>query len=266
MSKVYKRNLKQTLKEQKKFFKVALRNGIYNIDRPNESGDVMRILLVEDELHLSEAIVHLLKQQNYIVDANLDGEEGYFSILTDVYDCVILDVMLPSMNGFDILEKVREEGIETPIIMLTARGQIEDKLEGLNGGADDYLAKPFNMEELIARIRVLTRRKGKAIESDIITIGDLSYDKDKMKLFTSDKEVTLTQLENELFLLLMDRKNMQTSKEQIIVKLWGYDSEAIDNNVEVYISFLRKKIKHLSKEVIIKTTRGVGYRLEETNV
>lgn len=226
----------------------------------------MRVLLVEDEVHLSEAIEHLLKQQKYVVDTALDGEEGYYAILTDVYDVVILDVMLPSMNGFDILKNVREEGIETPIIILTARGQIEDKLEGLNGGADDYLAKPFNMDELIARIKVLSRRKGKAIEAEIIKIGNLSYDKTKMKLFYKDKEIVLTQLENELFQYLYDRRSMQTSKDQIIIKLWGYDSEAMDNNVEVYISFLRKKIKHITNTVIIKTTRGVGYRMEEVDV
>ncbi len=226
----------------------------------------MRILLVEDEKHLSEAVVHLLKQNNYLVDAVYDGLEGYDNILSDIYDLVILDVMLPSMNGFDILKKVRNEGIETPIIMLTARAQIEDKVQGLDYGADDYLSKPFSMEELTARIRALGRRKQKQLEKDILSVGDALYDKQNLKLYTSSKSIFLTNLESELFLLLLDRKNMITSKDNIIVKLWGYDSEAIDNNVEVYISFLRKKLKHITKNVSIKTTRGVGYNLEVEHV
>lgn len=229
----------------------------------------MRILLIEDEVHLSEAIVHLLKQQNYLVDANYDGEEGYYNILSDMYDIVILDVMLPSMNGFDILKQVREEGNETPIIMLTARSQVEDRVEGLNKGADDYLSKPFSMEELVARINALGRRKNKTIESNIVLYNDIAYDKKQLTLYNKDnpsKAITLTKLENELYSLLLSRRNMHTSKDQIIVKLWGYDSEAIDNNVEVYISFLRKKIKHITSKVVIRTKRGIGYRLEEENV
>lgn len=226
----------------------------------------MRILLVEDEQHLSEAIVHLLKQNNYLVDAVYDGLEGYDNILSDIYDIIILDVMLPSMNGFDILQKVRAADIQTPIIMLTARSQIEDKVQGLDYGADDYISKPFSMEELTARIRAIGRRKEKIIEKDFLIIGDLTYDKQNLKLSNTDISIFLTHLESELFLLLLDRKNMITGKEMIIVKLWGYDSEAIDNNVEVYISFLRKKLKHITKSVSIKTTRGVGYNLEVDDV
>ena len=226
----------------------------------------MRILLVEDEVHLSEAIVHLLKQNNYLVDAVYDGLEGYDNILSDIYDIVILDVMLPSMNGFDILQKVRKENIQTPIIMLTARSQVEDKVQGLDYGADDYISKPFSMEELTARIRAIARRKEKQIEKDLLVIADLTYDKQNLKLSNNDKTIFLTNLESELFLLLIDRRNMVTSKEMIIVKLWGYDSEAIDNNVEVYISFLRKKLKNITSHVSIKTTRGVGYNLEVEDV
>lgn len=229
----------------------------------------MRILLIEDEIHLSEAIVHLLKQQHFLVDANYDGLEGYYNILSDRYDVVILDVMLPSMNGFDILKKVREEENTTPIIMLTARGELEDKLEGLNNGADDYLAKPFQVEELIARINAISRRKDKIVQQDIISFYDICYSKKDLTLYNKEnnsKKVTLTHLENELLSYLLTREQHYTSKEQIIVKLWGYDSEAIDNNVEVYISFLRKKLKHISQKVIIKTTRNVGYRLEGLDV
>lgn len=222
----------------------------------------MRILLVEDELHLSEAIVHLLKKNNYTVDACLDGEEGYDNIMSGIYDIVILDVMLPSMNGFEILQKVREENNQVPIIMLTARTQTEDKVQGLDYGADDYLSKPFATEELLARLRALGRRKANKLEQDNITIGDVSYNKNTMELLSGNKQVTLSHLESELFMLLFDNIGMKTSKESIITKLWGYDSEAEDNHVEVYISFLRKKLKHISKQVIIKTTRNVGYSLE----
>jgi DNA-binding response OmpR family regulator len=229
----------------------------------------VRILLIEDEIHLSEAIVHLLKQQHFLVDANYDGLEGYYNILSNRYDVVILDVMLPSMNGFDILKKVREEENTTPIIMLTARGELEDKLEGLNNGADDYLAKPFQVEELIARINAISRRKDKIVQQNIISFYDICYNKKDLTIYNKEnnsKKVTLTHLENELLSYLLTREQHYTSKEQIIIKLWGYDSDAIDNNVEVYISFLRKKLKHISQKVIIKTTRNVGYRLEEQDV
>ena len=226
----------------------------------------MRVLLIEDEVHLSEAIVHLLKRNNFTVDAVYDGEDGYDYIKSDIYDIVILDVMLPSINGFEILNKVRKEGYDRPIIMLTARNQIEDKVIGLDLGADDYLSKPFAMEELLARLRALGRRKNMVLESDEIIYGDVSYNKKTLKLSSITKSVFLTHLESELFLYLYDNKNQILSKDNIITKLWGYDSEAEDNNVEVYISFLRKKLKYISEKVIIKTTRGVGYGLEEINV
>ena len=222
----------------------------------------MRVLLIEDEVHLSEAIVHLLKKNNYTVDAVYDGMDGYDYIMSDIYDIVILDVMLPSMNGFEILQKVREENIAVPIIMLTARSQVEDKISGLDYGADDYLTKPFVMEELLARLRALGRRKNTNIEKNILSIGDVNFDKDKLKLYSTSKNVYLTHLESELFQLLVSRKEMITSKEMIIIKLWGYDSDAEDNNAEVYVSFLRKKLRYVSDTVNIKTTRGVGYSME----
>ena len=222
----------------------------------------MRVLLIEDEVHLSEAIVHLLKKNNYTVDAVYDGMDGYDYIMSDIYDIVILDVMLPSMNGFEILQKVREENIAVPIIMLTARSQVEDKISGLDYGADDYLTKPFVMEELLARLRALGRRKNTNIEKNILCLGDVNFDKDKLKLYSTSKNVYLTHLESELFQLLVSRKEMITSKEMIIIKLWGYDSDAEDNNAEVYVSFLRKKLRYVSDTVNIKTTRGVGYSME----
>jgi DNA-binding response OmpR family regulator len=222
----------------------------------------MRILLVEDEKRLSEAVVHLLKKSNYIVDAVYDGTIGYYSIISDIYDIVILDVMLPSMDGFQILRRVREEGFEVPILMLTAKSQVENRVQGLDYGADDYLTKPFATTELLARLRALGRRKNNAIELDNIDVGDISYNKNTLSIEGNGKSVSLSHLENELFALLLKNRNIIISKETIIIKLWGYDSEAEHNNVEVYISFLRKKLKYLGTKVSIKTTRNVGYNLE----
>jgi len=222
----------------------------------------MRILLVEDERHLSEAIVHILKQQHYTVDAVYDGMDGYHYILSDIYDIVILDVMLPGMNGYDVLRKIREEGMETTILMLTARSQIADKVKGLDYGADDYLTKPFAMDELVARLRALSRRQGRQFEREVTELGDIEFDRNLGTLYNNESSVHLTNLEMQLLELLLSRRGMITSKEQIIVKLWGYDTDADDNNVEVYISFLRKKLRYISKQVIIKTTRNVGYSLE----
>lgn len=224
----------------------------------------MRVLLIEDEKHLNEAITHLLKKNNYTVDSVYDGVDGYDYIISDIYDIVILDVMLPGMNGFEVLRKVRDEGFQVPIIMLTARSQIEDKVQGLDYGADDYLAKPFATEELLARLRALGRRKAQVIEKDEISLGDITYLKNTLTLRSASQSVKLSHLESELFMLLYTNKDLIVSKETIITKLWGYDSEAEDNNVEVYISFLRKKLKHISKKVSIKTTRNVGYNLEVT--
>jgi len=222
----------------------------------------MRILLVEDERHLSEAIVHILKQQHYTVDAVYDGMDGYHYILSDIYDIVILDVMLPGMNGYDVLRKIREEGMETTILMLTARSQIADKVKGLDYGADDYLTKPFAMDELVARLRALSRRQGRQFEREVTELGDIEFDRNLGTLYNNESSVHLTNLEMQLLELLLSRRGMITSKEQIIVKLWGYDTDADDNNVEVYISFLRKKLRYVSKEFIIKTTKNVVYSLE----
>lgn len=221
----------------------------------------MKILLIEDERRLSEAIVHILKESNYQVDAVFDGEDGYHYIMTDVYDIIILDVNLPKMNGFEVLRKVRSEGNQNHILMLTARSELDDKVMGLDLGADDYLPKPFATKELLARLKAISRRTAN-FETELKNFGDINYDVSNYKLSKNKKSVTLTHLEGQLFELLLARKKMITPKETIIVKLWGYDSEADDNNVEVYIFFLRKKLKYLESRVTIKTTRNVGYSLE----
>ena len=225
----------------------------------------MRILIVEDEVHLAEALTQILRKNNYSVDAAHDGEVGLDNALINIYDLIILDIMLPKVDGITILKEIRKDGISTPVILLTARGEITDRVIGLDSGADDYLAKPFATEELLARIRALSRRKGEVLPSNTLKFGDFELNTATLKLSRDSKEVKLILKESELLELLISRKNSATSKEIIIEKLWGFDAEVEHNNVEVYISFLRKKLTHLSSEVIINTVRGVGYNLEVKN-
>jgi len=225
-------------------------------------GVSMRILIVEDEVHLAEALVQILRKNNYTADAVYDGEAGLDNALSGIYDLVILDIMLPKLDGISILKKMREERISTPVILLTAKGDVSDKVIGLDSGADDYLAKPFATEELLARIRALSRRKGEFIQNNTLEFGDIELNTSSLMLSKSLKEVKLTLKESELLELLIMRKNTVTPKELIIEKLWGFDSEAEYNHVEVYISFLRKKLQYLDSKVCINTIRGVGYVLE----
>lgn len=222
----------------------------------------MRILIVEDELPLAEALTQILRRNNYTVDAVNDGESGLDNALTGIYDLIILDIMLPKMDGISILKNIRKEGFSTPVILLTAKGQIYDKVLGLDSGADDYLSKPFATEELLARIRALSRRKGEILQDNSLKFGDLQLNTSTLKLARDSKEIKLILKEAELLELLIVRKNIITSKELIIEKLWGFDSEVEHNHVEVYISFLRKKLAHLNSKVSISTVRGVGYILE----
>lgn len=222
----------------------------------------MRILIVEDEIHLAEALAQILRKNNYTVDTANDGESGLDNALTDIYDLIILDIMLPKVDGITILRNVRQEGISTPIILLTAKGEISDKVAGLDSGADDYLAKPFATEELLARIRAMSRRKGEILQDNTLKFGDIQLNPTTLKLSKGNKEIKLILKESELLEFLISRKNMTTSKEMIIEKIWGFDSEVEHNHVEVYISFLRKKLSFLNSEVKINTVRGVGYVLE----
>ncbi len=223
----------------------------------------MRILIVEDDIPLAEAVTQILKRENFSVDAVHDGESGLAYASEGIYDLMVLDVMLPKKDGFSVLRDLRIEGSQMPVLMLTAKGEVSDRVEGLNLGADDYLPKPFAVEELKARVNALLRRRDKTILSDRPAFGDLVLDSGSLKLTCAEKEVQLTAKEFELFEYLVLRRDMITPKELIIDKLWGYDGLAIDNNVEVYVSFLRKKLKFLSSHVTIKTTRGVGYSLED---
>lgn len=224
----------------------------------------MRILVIEDERHLAEALVHLLKKQNYMADCDFDGESGLDDALSGIYDVIVLDIMLPKLNGYEVLHELRKDGVETPVIMLTAKGTISDKVKGLDCGADDYLTKPFDTEELLARIRALGRRRGEITENNaVISYGSLSLNTNTMEMSSPKGSIQLTLKEKELMEYLILRKDMISQKEQIIEKLWGFDSDAGDNHVEVYVSFLRKKLKFIHSDVTISAVRGVGYVLKK---
>lgn len=224
----------------------------------------MRVLVVEDEKYLAEALSHILMRNNYTVDTVFDGEAGLDYALSNIYDAIILDIMLPKMNGLDVLKTLRSEKISTPVILLTAKSDIEDKIRGLDTGADDYLPKPFDTGELLARLRAVMRRGSEVIaNNNQITFGDITLDTNLMRLYGREREISLTKKEFELLEYLIINKSIIISKEQIIEKLWGFDSEAEANYVEVYISFLRKKLSFVSEKVTISTLRGVGYKINQ---
>lgn len=222
----------------------------------------MRILIVDDEIRLAEALGQIMTENKYIADIVNDGESGYDYAMSGVYDVIILDVMLPKMNGFDIVRKMRENKEKTPVILLTARDEITDKVKGLDCGADDYLTKPFSPEELVARVRALSRRQGEVILNELI-FGDLVLNQSVSTLFCRAKSIRLGLKEFEILRLLMSNPNSIVSKEDLLLKVWGSESNAEDNNVEVYISFLRKKFFFLGSIVTIETIRKLGYHLKE---
>ena len=220
----------------------------------------MRILIVEDEKRLADAVTQIMREQKYTVDAVYDGEDGYQYASGGEYDAIILDVMLPKRNGYEVVRALRREKIATPVLMLTARDELESKVAGLDCGADDYMTKPFAPEELTARIRALTRRQGE------VFLEELAYEDVVLELASSDlrcgaKRIRLSFKEFEVMKLLLLSQSAIVPKEQLIVKVWGPESEAEDNNVEAYISFLRKKLFFIGSRVGIQTVRKVGYRL-----
>ncbi|NLM50156.1 MAG: response regulator transcription factor [Clostridiaceae bacterium] len=224
----------------------------------------MRILLVEDEIYLSEALCQILKKNNYTVDAVFDGETGLDYAKSNIYDIIILDIMLPVIDGITVLRALRKEKINAPVLMLTAKGEVQDIITGLDMGADDYLTKPFDTGELLARLRALARRRGERLSNDeSISFGDITLNTLNLTLFSGGKEVRLTLKESELLEYLILHKNGVATKDGIIEKLWGFDSGAEANHVEVYISFLRKKLNYLKSKTQIETIRGVGYILRE---
>ena len=221
----------------------------------------MRILIVEDEVRLAETLKQLLEDQRYQADTVYDGADGVDYGLTGQYDLIILDVMLPKVDGFQAAQRLRAAHVSTPILMLTARDEVSDKISGLDCGADDYMTKPFDTGELMARVRALTRRQGEVL-SDVLSAGELKLDCTSRLLSEGERSVRLGFKEFEVLRLLMVNTGAVVTKETIISKIWGLDSEAEDNNVEVYISFLRKKLAYLNSRASISTVRKVGYFLE----
>ena len=222
----------------------------------------MRVLIVEDEARLASSLQDLLELNGYAADIAHDGESGLDNALTGIYDVILLDVMLPKLDGFSLLRRLRGEGDSTPVLMLTARDQVSDKVTGLDCGADYYLTKPFEPQELLACIRALTRRQPELRETDFLTYGDLTLDKNTFTLSCGQRSVHLSRKEYDMMELLIRNRDVILTKETLLLKIWGYESDAEDNNVEVYISFLRKKLEHLRSAVKIKTIRMVGYCLE----
>lgn len=225
----------------------------------------MKILIVEDEKRLAEAVAQLLRQQNYTVDIAFDGADGLDMVTNGSYDLLILDIMLPIMDGIKLLTKLRADEILIPILMLTAMNSVPDRIKGLDKGADDYLVKPFDSGELIARVRALLRRKWEYLPDGMLDCGNLRLDHDRLVLRCGDDSLSITKKEADLLEYLMLREGHVLTKGQITEKLWGYDSEMEYNNVEVYVSFIRKKLKHLGACVGIRTMRGHGYMLERKN-
>lgn len=223
----------------------------------------MRILIVEDEVSLADAISAILKKEQYFVDAVYDGRDGLDYALSGIYDLILLDIMLPGMNGLDVLKEVRNNGISTPVMLLTARTEVNDKIKGLDCGADDYLTKPFNKGELLARIRALSRRKGE-IPSNELTFGDITLNQSTYELICGNLNVKLGAKEFRIMQMLMYSPKSIISKDEFIEKIWGYDSEAEYNSIEVYISFLRKKLGAIKSTIQIKASRGIGYYIEES--
>lgn len=216
----------------------------------------MRILYVEDEKYLADAVVHLLKKSNIAVDWAADGEAGLELALKPNYDCLVLDIMLPKLSGLEILQTVRRRGINTPVIMLSALAEVDDKVHALEAGADDYLAKPFKVTELAARLKALQRRPPLR-SAHILEYADLKYNLDDHTL----NQLTLTAKEAELVEMLLRYPEQVQSKEQLLARVWGNEANVSDNYVEVYVSYLRKKLKELHSTVKIKTIRNLGYKL-----
>ena len=222
----------------------------------------MKILVIEDEKLLAQSIRAVLEQKGFDVETVYDGETGAEYAKLGIYDLLILDVMMPGLDGFAVAKAVRAERCATPILMLTARGGIEDRIAGLNAGADYYLTKPFDPKELLACIRALTRRQPELRNTDLLRCGDLQLEKNAFTLRCGERSVRLSRKEFDMLELLMLNQKLVITKENLLVKVWGYDSDAEDNNVEVYISFLRRKLEHLHSRVKIRTIRMVGYCLE----
>ena len=227
----------------------------------------MRILIVEDEFKLADIIASRLKKEHYTVDISLDGEEGLYNALTDIYDLIILDVMLPKLNGFEILKEIKNKNINSKVIMLTAKTMLEDKLTGFDAGADDYITKPFHIEELVARINVQLRKKSSKANADYVEYADIKLNTKSSTLTctTNNESIDLVCKEFLLLEYLINNSTQIVPKNVLYDKVWGLDTEIESNNLEAYISFIRKKINAIGSIVKIKAIRGLGYKLEVSN-
>lgn len=223
----------------------------------------MRLLLAEDEKELSRALVAILKHNNYSVDAVFNGQDALDYLSAENYDGAVLDIMMPVMDGITVLKKVRESGNKIPILMLTAKTELDDRVLGLDSGADDYLTKPFATKELLARIRAITRRQADVTDT-VLTCGNLTLNRTTFELSSPAGSLRLANKEFQMMEMLMANFGVLISTERFMEKIWGYDSESEINVVWVYISYLRKKLASLGSSVLIKATRNMGYTLEET--
>ena len=220
----------------------------------------MKILIIEDEKLLADSLQTMLESRGFQVEAVYDGETGADYAELGIYDLLILDVMMPGMNGYQVARKVRSQRLGTPILMLTARSGLEDRIEGLNAGADYYLTKPFDMRELLACINALLRRQGSQV--DELVFGNTALDLATSMLVCGEKSVRLSAKEFDVMRLLLQYRGNNLSKEVILAKVWGYDSNAVENHVEVYVGFLRKKLRSIGSNVKIEALRHLGYHLE----
>ncbi len=221
----------------------------------------MNVLVVEDERNLADAIVKILEDEGYNAEATYDGKAGLTCAKSGLYDAIVLDVMLPGMSGYDVVNKMRHAGVSTPVLMLTARTSTEDKVRGLDSGADDYMTKPFEAPELLARLRALTRRRGNVL-IDEIKFADIRLDLNTHDLSCGEKSVHLSGKEFEVLSILMGSSSRVVSKQDLLTRVWGTDGEASENSVEAYVSFIRKKLTHIGSKVQVTTLRMLGYRLE----
>ncbi len=225
----------------------------------------MKALVIEDEYSLADAIKVSLEKEALDVFIASDGDAGLDEALTGIYDLILLDIMLPKKNGFEILKILKEEKIKTPIIILTAKSELDDKLNGLENGAEDYITKPFHMKELIARVKIILKRSSNIDDTNTLTYGDLKLELKTGKLICQNDEIAINGKELNLLEVLLINKETIVGREILTDKIWGFESEAEYNNVEVYISFLRKKLRLLKSNVKISTVRGIGYKLEVRN-
>jgi len=228
-------------------------------------GDNMRILIVEDEMSLAELVANRLKKEKYIVDICNDGEEGLYNALMDIYDLVLLDIMLPNVDGIEILKEIKKNNIKSKVIMLTAKSELDDKLLGFNEGANDYIAKPFHIDELVARVNASLRID--KVKDNTIEFGDLILDLSTSDIINKNNNERINIINKEFQLLeyFMNNPNQVLSKEMIYDKVWGIDNDSISNNLEAYLSFIRKKLKLINSNVSIKSLRNLGYKMEYKN-